>query len=87
MLETSQRSAGFTFDPPVREDIRLDALSDTKWRVIDKRLRKHDAPSVLGFIEEVDGVYETLVFGNGCARWSPRSLDEAVTLFFTPPSK
>ena len=70
-------------DPRLADDIRLDQLSATEWRVIDRRLREQDAPYVIGFVEKLDNEYETLVFGNGCMRWKCRDLNEALALFCT----
>ena len=67
--------------PPALEDIRLDAISEREWRVVDSRLQEHDAPCVLGFIEQTGAVFETLVIGNGLSRWEFTSLEEARRFF------
>ena len=43
---------------PLSIDVRLDALSETEWRVCDRRLDESDHQSILGFIELRDGQFE-----------------------------
>ena len=43
---------------PLSIDIRLDALSDTEWRVCDRRVAESDHLSILGFIELRGGQFE-----------------------------
>ncbi|MBK0419847.1 hypothetical protein JD276_12460 [Leucobacter sp. CSA1] len=81
MLDSVTQGAQLAPEPPTAEDIRLDPLSEREWRVIDRRMRAQDAPSVLGFIEKVGNTYETLAIRDGCARWSFRDLREALALF------
>ncbi len=68
-------------EPPALDEVRLDALSEREWRVIDTRFEEHDAPCVLGFIERTDESYETLVIGKGLSRWDFTGLEEARAFF------
>jgi len=73
---------------PIAVDIRLDALSDTEWRVCDRRVAESDHLSILGFIELRNGHFEVtrmsspgdrVVFGSiGEARESFASPDETL---------
>ncbi|WP_166983799.1 hypothetical protein [Paramicrobacterium fandaimingii] len=66
-----------------RGDITLDRLSDHEWRVTDRRLDEHDAPSVLGIIEQTDVGFTVLEINELVAQWTAESLDDAVSLFVT----
>lgn len=66
-----------------RGDITLDRLSDHEWRVSDRRLDEHDAPSVLGIIEQTDAGFSVLEINEMVAQWTADSLDDAVSLFVT----
>jgi len=39
-------------------DVRLDALSDTEWRVCDRSVDESDHLSILGFVELRNGQFE-----------------------------
>ena len=43
---------------PLSIDVRLDALSDTEWRVCDRRVAESDHLCILGFIELKNGLFE-----------------------------
>ncbi|GAB2516983.1 hypothetical protein [Paramicrobacterium agarici] len=66
-----------------RRDITLNRLSDHEWRVIDRRLDEHDAPSVLGIIEQTDAGFTVLEINELVAQWTTDTLDDAVSLFVT----
>ncbi|WP_418909239.1 hypothetical protein [Glutamicibacter endophyticus] len=59
------------------EVLRLDAISDHEWRVIDTRYSEHDASCVVGFVEALGSEYEALVIGRGCERRRFSSLLDA----------
>lgn len=64
--------------------IELRAISQSEWRVSDRRIPAGDAGSVLGFIEQVDEqTYEVLRLGHGCGvdRLTFGSLDEIAVYF------
>lgn len=67
-----------------RSDISLDKLSEHEWRVCDRRVDEHDAPSVLGIIERTDEGFEILEIGSGAHRFYAETLDEAVAVFVVP---
>jgi hypothetical protein len=62
-------------------DIRLDALSDTEWRVCDNRLAETDHLSILGFIELRNGQFEVTTMDAPGERVMFGSLAEARALF------
>jgi hypothetical protein len=58
--------------------IQIDALSASEWRISDTRAEANDASSLLGFIEENDGVYEVMRFSDPIEFSFATSLDAAV---------
>jgi len=62
-------------------DIRLDALSDTEWRVCDDRLAEDDHLSILGFIELRNGHFEVTTMSAPRERRMFESLTEARAAF------
>ncbi|MGO4689770.1 hypothetical protein [Glaciibacter sp. 2TAF33] len=64
--------------PSEPNHIRIDALSASEWRVSDDRVPSNDASSLVGFIEEHDGVYEVLRFGDPVEFTFAPSLDAAI---------
>ncbi len=66
-----------------RGDIALDRLAEGEWRVTDRRLDEHDAPSVLGVIEQAGDEYTVLDLNGQVTQWTAQSLEEAVSLFVT----
>ena len=44
--------------PPTVEDILVQPLSISHWRVSDRRYSEDDASSLLGFIQEKDDTFE-----------------------------
>lgn len=62
-------------------DIRLDALSDTEWRVCDNRLAETDHLSILGFIELRNGQFEVTTMDSPGERVVFGSLMQARALF------
>lgn len=70
---------------PTAEDIVLQQLSDSQWRVVDRRLPDNDACSLLGFIEEkIDGKgrrFEVMHLGQGFQWFTFPSLADAVNRF------
>jgi hypothetical protein len=59
--------------------IRVDALLPSAWRVCDTREASNDASSLIGFIQEHDGDYEVMRFGDPIEFTLTHSLDEALT--------
>ena len=54
---------------PAADDIRLDVISMTEWRVSDRRFASSDSRSVIGFIERRGFDYEVIsVIQPGAAR-------------------
>lgn len=66
---------------PHSMDIRLDALSDTEWRVCDRRVQKDDYLSILGFIEMRNRQFEVTRMAAPRDRLVFASLDEAREVF------
>ena len=71
--------------PPAEEDLIVQPLSGSQWRVSDRRYFEHDACSLLGFIEEKDDVFELLQLEHGFQWFSFTSLDEAIAHFTQTP--
>jgi hypothetical protein len=69
-------------DPqPVHEEIRLELLSDTQWRVCDSRWSEYDARSLVGFIEKRDELFEVMQLDHGFERFTFTTLVEAIAHF------
>jgi hypothetical protein len=63
------------------EDVEIQALSDTQWRVRDTRLPDDDVRGLLGFIEKItktDTVFEVMALSDGFEWFSFASMHEAV---------
>lgn len=54
-------------------------ISDTEWRISDPRRRSDDASTLIGFIQEVEGLFETTEIGHPSERHYYSSLDDAVS--------
>jgi hypothetical protein len=78
---TSNR--GRQLSPPTASDLRLESLSDSCWRVCDKRLPADDTRSILGFIEETRGQFEVMELGGeyNFAWFTFASIREAISHF------
>lgn len=71
--------------PQTLDELAVQAVSDSVWRVRDTRLPEHDALCVLGVIEKKSPrAYEALKVGQGFHRRTFSSLEEA-TQYFTRP--
>jgi hypothetical protein len=67
------------------DDLAVQAVSDTVWRVRDSRLPEHDALCVLGVIEKKSArAFEALKVGQGFRRRTFPTFEEA-TQYFTRP--
>jgi hypothetical protein len=64
--------------PSEPSHIQVDALSASEWRVCDTRVPSNDASSLIGFIEEHDGVYEVMHFADPIEFTFAPSLDAAI---------
>jgi len=62
-------------------DIRLDALSETEWRVCDNRLAEDNHLSILGFIELRNGHFEVTTMSDPRDRRMFDSLAKARAAF------
>lgn len=49
-----------TLPPLTADDIRLDLISGSEWRVCDRRIPANDSRSVVGFIERHEFEYEVI---------------------------
>jgi hypothetical protein len=58
--------------------IRIDELSATEWRISDARAESTDTSSLIGFIEENNGVYEVIRFSDPMKFSFATSLDAAL---------
>lgn len=76
--------ADCTCRAPSGEDILVQQLSASQWRVIDRRFPDHDARSLLGFIEESDHRFEVMWIGQGFQGVTFPSLAEALNYFSEP---
>lgn len=78
------RSAGpaSSDSPASKENVVIEALSTTQWRVRDTRWPEHDARSVLGFIEKKDeDLFEVMQLSDGFEWFSFASLTAAAAHF------
>ncbi len=74
------------YTPPAQEDLLVQPLTGSRWRVRDRRYSEHDDCSLLGFIEEKDDAFKLTQFEHGFQWFYFRSLDEAIAHFTqTPP--
>ncbi|WP_349901935.1 hypothetical protein [Parafrigoribacterium humi] len=48
-----------------RDDIRIDELSPSRWRVTNKRFRPEDRRGLLGFIEQLEDGFEVMELVDG----------------------
>ena len=71
--------------PPAKEDLVVHPLSESQWRVSDRRYPEHDACSLLGFIEEKDDTFELTQLEHGFQWFYFSSLAEAIAHFTQPP--
>ena len=62
-------------------DVRLDALSETEWRVCDNRLAEDNHLSILGFIELRNGQFEVTTMSAPGERHVYDSLRKARAVF------
>jgi hypothetical protein len=58
--------------------VRVDTLSASEWRVCDTRAAANDASSLIGFIDEHDGVFEVMRFADPIEFTFAPSLDVAI---------
>jgi hypothetical protein len=63
-----------------QDHIQVDALSASEWRISDARAESTDASSLIGFVEENNGVYEVIRFSDPMEFSFATSLDAAVAL-------
>ena len=68
-------------NPPTPEDLIVQPLSGSQWRVSDRRYPEHDACSLLGFIEEKDDTFELTQLEHGFQWFYFSSLTEAIAHF------
>jgi hypothetical protein len=73
-----------TCGPPAIEDILVQPLSASQWRVIDRRVPVNDACSLLGFIEEKNQQFEVMQLRHGFQWFTFGSRAEAVDHFSAP---
>jgi hypothetical protein len=74
------------YTPPSEEDLLVQPLSGSQWRVSDRRYPEHDASSLLGFIEEKDDTFELTQLEHGFQWVYFSSLAGAIAHFTqTPP--
>ncbi|MEO7148204.1 MAG: hypothetical protein ABIW81_07020 [Terrimesophilobacter sp.] len=73
------------YTPPAEEDLVVQPLSRSQWRVSDRRYSEHDACSLLGFIEEKDGTFELTQLEHGFQWFYFSSLAEAIAHFTQTP--
>lgn len=66
---------------PLSGDIRLDALSDTEWRVCDRRVSESDHLSILGFVELRNGQFEVTTMESPGERLVVATLADARAAF------
>jgi hypothetical protein len=71
--------------PPAEEDLVVHPLSESQWRVSDRRYPEHDACSLLGFIEEKNDTFELTQLEHGFQWFYFSSLAEAIAHFTQPP--
>ncbi|WP_349904822.1 hypothetical protein [Parafrigoribacterium humi] len=65
-----------------RDNIVIESLSATQWRICDTRWPEHDARSVLGFIEKKDeDLFEVMQLSDGFEWFSFASLRAAAAHF------
>lgn len=73
--------------PPTVEDILVQPLSISHWRVSDRRYSEDDASSLLGFIEEKDDTFELTQLKHGFQWIYFSCLAEALAHFTQTPPK
>jgi hypothetical protein len=66
----------------IKDELEIRAISDSEWRVSDRRVSPQDAFSLLGFIEMKHGVYEVMQLGRGFEFFSFPTFDDAIAHFF-----
>ncbi len=69
---------------PTEEDILVQPLSASQWRVLDRRLPETDACSLLGFVEENNQQFEVMLLRHGFQWFTFPSLSEALHQFIEP---
>lgn len=75
------------YTAPSQEDLLVQPLSASQWRVRDRRYSEHDACSLLGFIEQKDDTFELTQLERGFQWFYFASLPEAIAHFTqTPPT-
>ncbi|MGO4104668.1 hypothetical protein AB4Y63_11995 [Leifsonia sp. YAF41] len=72
--------------PPVsatasENDILVQSISDSQWRVCDRRFPEHDAHHLLGFIERVVDRFEVMQVGTGFEWFQFDTLNSAIAHF------
>jgi hypothetical protein len=74
------------YTPPSQEDLLVQPLSGSQWRVSDRRYSAHDACSLLGFIEQKDDTFELTQLERGFQWFYFASLPEAIAHFTQTPA-
>jgi hypothetical protein len=78
------RGNGQTRSPLTERDVEVQALSESQWRVRDRRLPQADARGLLGFVERIerseraDATFEVMCLSHGFEWFTFVSLQEAV---------
>lgn len=62
----------------LRHDLEVSEISDREWRVSDTRVAAAGAPPVVGFILQLDGMFEVTQIGKPGYRTYFRSFDAAL---------
>jgi hypothetical protein len=62
----------------LRQGLEVSEISDREWRVSDTRAAALGAPPVVGFILELDGMFEVTQIGRPGRRTYFRSFDAAL---------
>lgn len=65
------------------DDIQVNALSSREWRICDSRIAQDNALSLIGFIDEHQGIYEVMEFTAPVEYSHFPSLEAAISHFIT----
>jgi hypothetical protein len=78
---TTKEAPDAVTDAPRAEDIDVQPLSASAWRIRDNRFDQQDARALIGFIEKKADLFEVMQLGQGFQWFTYPSLDEAIAHF------
>jgi hypothetical protein len=80
-VRLTMKEAASVSDAPEAEDVEVQSLSSSAWRIRDTRFPEHDARALIGFIEHKGEMFEVMQMGRGFQWFTYSTLQEAIAHF------